>query len=392
MVRQILKRSVFICIYLCPLILLTSAIPAVAQQPQPVVSHTTASLNVRTGPGTTYPVITTLPEDAAVIVEGHNGDRTWIMIHTPDQAVRGWVSNEYVNHPPVFVLSAQHVIIEWLPTPIPTEPPIPPAPARPRDTPYSEARVSTIDLTAYPAVGRATSTARTIYLRGQAVGRNPHQLAKVGDCFTEHEYFLKHFTWQRYDLGPHTGLQPVIDQFSESMDDFSYAAASGFLAGAVLMPMWADPQVCLPDESPLACEYRVHNPSVAIIMFGEQDVLLMTAEQFDADLRAVVRETIDANIVPILSTFPIDLHDQEKSVLYNKIVVRIALDYDLPLINFWLALEALPNHGVIDHPNHFAFPDTDAADLNPANMTSGYPVRNLVTLQTLDAVWRGAMQ
>jgi hypothetical protein len=385
-----MRRTQLIIITLT-LMLILSALPAAAQTPPNTGSHTTAPLNVRTGPGTDYPVIVTLPADTPVFIEGHNGDRTWVMIHTMDRSARGWVSNHYIAHPPSYVLSAQHVIIEYLPTPVPTEPPVPPPPHQPQSVAFNPARVDSINLAAYPVVGRSTQTARTIYLRGRAAGRDPHQLAKVGDCFTEHEYFLKHFTWNRYDLGQYGNLQPVINQFGESMDDLSYAASVGFVTGAVLDPMWANPAVCQPDESPLACEYRVHNPSVAIIMFGTQDVLLMTAEQFDSALRDVVSETISADIVPILSTFPGNMGQWEKSVQFNQIVVRIALDFDIPLINLWLALEGLPNHG-LDGTDHLSFPITTAGDLTDPNLTTGYPMRNLVTLQTLDVVWRNAMR
>jgi formylmethanofuran dehydrogenase subunit E-like metal-binding protein len=74
-------------------------------------------------------------------------------------------------------------------------------------------------------------------------------------------------------------------------------------------------------------------------------------------------------------------------------VVKIAMDNDIPLINLWLALESLPNHGLemdgfhLDEP-----PDARSCYLVGDYLQNGYPVRNLVTLQTLDAVWRGAMQ
>jgi hypothetical protein len=72
-------------------------------------------------------------------------------------------------------------------------------------------------------------------------------------------------------------------------------------------------------------------------------------------------------------------------------VINIALDFDIPLINLWLALEGLPQHGLGDS-NHLSFPLTTAADLTQPNLTTGYPMRNLVTLQTLDNVWRSVMR
>ena len=74
-------------------------------------------------------------------------------------------------------------------------------------------------------------------------------------------------------------------------------------------------------------------------------------------------------------------------------MVRIALDYDIPLINLWLALESLPNHGLESdgfHLGESAY-GTSCLLMEPY-LQSGYPMRNLVTMQTLDNVWRGAMQ
>jgi len=79
-------------------------------------------------------------------------------------------------------------------------------------------------------------------------------------------------------------------------------------------------------------------------------------------------------------------------VLYNQIVVRVAMDNDIPLINLWRALESLPNHGLESDGFHLDLPPGDTSGVFTAdNLQNGYPMRNLVTLQTLDVVMRGAM-
>ncbi|MBI5961200.1 MAG: hypothetical protein HY866_20855, partial [Chloroflexi bacterium] len=73
--------------------------------------------------------------------------------------------------------------------------------------------------------------------------------------------------------------------------------------------------------------------------------------------------------------------------------VRIALDFDIPLINLWLALESLPNQGLEADGFHLGEPPYGTACMLTAPyLSTGYATRNLVTMQTLDAVWRGAMQ
>jgi hypothetical protein len=375
-----MARRVHLLIAVPVIALLLAIQPAAAQTP-----FQGPMIPLRSGPGADFQITGELPVGSYFFLTARNPDGTWLLAETPDQALSGWVPVRYVTLSTVNIarlpVSAGDAASD--------EPDTVSLTAR---TPvgFNLAVIDRIDLSTYPVVGTGTATARAIYLRGQAKGRDPHQIAKVGDCFTEHEYFLKNFTWGRYDLGDYSALQPVIDYFGASMDDLSYAASVGFVTGAVLDPIWANPEVCQADESPLACEYRVHNPSVAVIMFGTQDVLLMTPEQFDTALREVIRETIAANVVPILSTFPSNVDRWDNTLQYNKIVVNIALDFDIPLINLWLALEGLPNHGLGDS-NHLSFPLTTAGDLTEPNLTTGFPMRNLVTLETLNNVWRSVM-
>jgi hypothetical protein len=99
-------------------------------------------------------------------------------------------------------------------------------------------------------------------------------------------------------------------------------------------------------------------------------------------------ETMRNGILPIVSTFPQRPEFPEKSILYNQIVVQIAQDYDVPLINLWLALEPLPNQGIDqEETTHMSTPASGAVCyfIGP-NLEAGFTVRNLVTLQTLDAV------
>ncbi|GIV81414.1 MAG: hypothetical protein KatS3mg051_0768 [Anaerolineae bacterium] len=91
-------------------------------------------------------------------------------------------------------------------------------------------------------------------------------------------------------------------------------------------------------------------------MFGTSDLLVMTPGEFDHYMREIVDRTIEAGVIPILSTFPGNMGFWDRTILYNQIVVRIALDYDIPLINLWLALESLPNHGLEPDGFHLGEP------------------------------------
>jgi hypothetical protein len=254
------------------------------------------------------------------------------------------------------------------------------------------ARASAINLADYPTVPTSAGRMATIFQRGQSLGRNPHVLSKVGDCNSVEWLFLQPFGQGQYDLDRYAYLQDVVELFSDSFAYKTYAAYNGLNARAVLNPLWSNPAVCLEGESPLQCEYRLHNPSVAVIMFGSNDVLALTPAQFDQGLRRVVYETIQVGIIPVLSTFPRYIALPDRSILFNQIVVRVALDFNIPLMNLWLALEPLPSHGIDDDGYHLNGPLTRAADFSSErNLQTGYPLRNLITLQTLDVIRRDVM-
>jgi hypothetical protein len=268
--------------------------------------------------------------------------------------------------------------------------------------------IAEIDLTTYPILPEMTAFARTIYARGQDAAReggprDPRAFAKVGDCMTWAEYFLVPFGTDDYDLGGYADLQTVVSYFGEGVGHKdqdgdplnplatrSLAAESGFSTISVQDPLWANPDLCESNESPLTCEYRLSNPAFAVVMFGTNDVFYFDAATFDYNMRLLVLQTINADIVPILSTFPVRPEFPEKSAEFNRVIVKIALDYDLPLMNLVLALEDLPDQGVdVAEPIHLSKPADGAMGiLTEDYLQYGYPLRNLLTLQTFEIVLR----
>jgi hypothetical protein len=268
---------------------------------------------------------------------------------------------------------------------------------------FDPASVSAIDLSAYPVVPDINPQMVALYQAGLAEGNNPRVFSKLGDCMTENPYFLVTFDEGDYDLGEYGHLQAVLDQFSGqparqgewALDSFAtigLAAASGFNIAGPLDATWANPEWCQGGESPLACEYRVARPSLAVIMFGTNDVAYTDPAAYDYYLRTVILQTLERRIVPLLSTFPTRPEDPAKSRLLNQIVVRVAEDYGVPLINLNRALEPLPHHGVDPaDPIHLSVPADQQVDhFSPENLQAGFTVRNLVTLQALDALLEAA--
>ena len=62
---------------------------------QPIAIVNTAWLNVRTGPGVTNSIITTIPRDTVLALVARNDDASWVQVILPD-GEQGWVSAAYV--------------------------------------------------------------------------------------------------------------------------------------------------------------------------------------------------------------------------------------------------------------------------------------------------------
>jgi len=230
-----------------------------------------------------------------------------------------------------------------------------------------------------------------IYIYGQSLGNNPHAFAKVGDSITVSTDFLHPIGTGQYDLGAYGYLQPVVDHYSQltarGRNAFrirSLAAGVGWSALAVLDPSFADETACLPGESPLVCEYRLTKPSVALIMFGTNDVGYRTPDEFRANLTRIVQTSIQMGVIPILSTIPARPDMPDRVALFNAVIIDVA--GDLPLWDYHAVSRDLPNNGLAWDNLHPSSPGFElAADFT--NLGHGYTIRNLTALQILYRVW-----
>jgi hypothetical protein len=230
-----------------------------------------------------------------------------------------------------------------------------------------------------------SSTTLGIYEKGLTLGNDPNAFSKVGDCESSAEWFLCDFDkgQDRFSLGEHTELQGVIAEFQGSFNRRSLAAERSFTTASVLSPLWANPDLCHGEETPLDCEYRIHKPAYAIIMLGTNEAL-SPIRTFESNMRGILETTIQKGIVPILTTKADNLEGNDA---VNEVIVRLAREYDIPLWNFWAALQPLPGRGLQEDGAHLTYAGNRFDD--PFAMQKAWPVRNLTALQTLDAIWRG---
>lgn len=236
----------------------------------------------------------------------------------------------------------------------------------------------------WPVVPAASATARELYRRGQESGNDPRAFSKIGDGEISAAWFFTAFDLggNSYDLGPYQDLIPVIEHFDGSFERTGMAARRGFKTERILDPSEAEGELCASGESPLTCELRLHRPAFAMLSLGTNQV--WEPEEFEAGMRQILDVLLSANVVPILSTKGDNLEGDHR---LNRTVACLAQEYDVPLWNFWSAIQPLPNHGLQSDLEHLTYGITDFDDERA--MQSAWTVRNLTALQALDAVWRG---
>lgn len=283
--------------------------------------------------------------------------------------------------------SATPALAEASATPAPAKPAEtqPPAPAatQPPAAPTAGMALAPAAWQELPVIPEISAKAQQIYQHGQELGNNPKAFSKIGDCGSTPTWFLGDFDrgQEHYRLGEYTQLESVIQEFQGSYDRTSLAARSGFNAASLFSPLWADRSQCQPNETPLACEYRVHKPAYVFIMLGANDV--WHPENFEPQMRKIIEYSIENGVIPILST---KADNQEGDGSLNATLARLAAEYDVPLVNFWRATAFLPNRGLQEDNVHLTWGRNFFDD--PQEMQRGWPIRNLTALQILDAIWR----
>lgn len=242
-------------------------------------------------------------------------------------------------------------------------------------TPTEEARLAPEDWMEWPVIPEVTETAREIYRKGVAMGNNPKAFSKVGDCQNVREAFLGFFDHPgKYeDMTGIGAMQDTINNFAGYFDRDGEATKYGFNAAAVLSPLWADPEVCLPDETPLECELRITRPSFVLISL-EFWFEGRTPDTYERYMRQIIEYTMAQGAVPILAT---KADNVEKDHSLNLTTAKLAYEYNLPLWNWWAAAQPLGDHGIDPYRDGFHI------------SVAAWNVRSKTFLQTLDHLWKG---
>ena len=237
-------------------------------------------------------------------------------------------------------------------------------------TPTPDTRLGPRYWRTWPVIPTLSARALEVFQLGQELGNDTHAFSRIGDCQSVPTVFLGIYDTDRYWLDTdHEYLQLTIDHFAGSFSRSNVTVKDGFGVASVLTPLMADPQLCPANETPLECEYRLHKPVVAFIAMGTNWQPNSSAT-FERYLRQIVDFCIAHGIVPVLVTKADNI---EEDFLLNQSIATVAYDYDMPLLNSWLAVQYLPNHGL----------EEDKIYLTP----EAWDARNFAALEALDSIW-----
>jgi hypothetical protein len=218
---------------------------------------------------------------------------------------------------------------------------------------------------------------------GSQLGRNPNAFSKIGDSVALTPHYLTLFDRGQYVLGDYEYLQPAIDHYAGSFERYGVATRIGLHAWSLFDPLWADKEWCQPNEDMVACEIRLHNPSVLLIRLGSNDAGAEKA--FNDNMRALVAYALENGVVPILGTKA----DRFEGIddRNNRIIREIAADYQVPLWDFDHVAGTIPQRGLGGDQVHMTM--TDSNDYtDPNSFARGYPVSDLTALMALYAVYQ----
>jgi hypothetical protein len=241
-----------------------------------------------------------------------------------------------------------------------------------RMIPTVDTRMLTANWREWPVVPEVSERTKEIYRDGMAQGRDPQAFSIIGDCHSAPEVLFARLVDPAFtrpgEYGPYL---ETIGTYWGSWDREFVTVQNGMSAASVLSPYWNDKEHCEAEETPLACEIRLHNPGVIIISIGtnwlEEDY-----EPFEAYYRKILDEIIAQGIVPVIAT---KADPTAPDFPLNLIMARLAYEYEVPLWNFWAAVQDLPDHGL----------DVDYEEGHHL-LHAAWDVKRLTGVQVLDAL------
>ena len=308
------------------------------------------TLNLREEATTASGIITELLPETPLNVNGDNGQGNWLNVTTPD-GLTGWVAARYVENVSVVATGGT-----------------------------GAGTTTAAGTGAAPAGPPPGGTGGNFAIVGDDIAVAPQTYEPMGG-------FLS------ITFGAYEPLRPAVEYFRQGVNSFlrtSQAAGLGYTTASVLDYGLANPNVCNEGETPLECELRVSQASIALIMLGTNDTDKLTPNEYRANLSRIVELSLAQGVTPALGTIPPAPGANFSPAEANQIINEVANSYGVPVWDYGGPMHGLPNNGLDRSSNKWPsftiyLPDHITYD---EGYGFGYQLFNLVVMETLDRLWR----
>lgn len=195
----------------------------------------------------------------------------------------------------------------------------------------------------WPITPNISENAKKIWRKGVEKGNDPHAFSVLGDCHSQPNILFGSYADGSFLENPdYKPYRKTLKYFSGSWSRSFVTVQNGMSVASAFNPMWARNAACNSGESPLACELRLHNPGILIISLGT-NWGTRSPDDFENYLRQIVDFSLENHVLPLIATKG-DPGGPNNPL--NERMVKVAYDYDIPLWNFWVAIQDLPNQGL----------------------------------------------
>ncbi len=336
------------------------------------------NVTLYSGPGMTYREIGTLSpaDDLMLTIHERNALGNWVMLHITEGTTQreGWVLTGYLDLPETVQFSE-----------------VPINPALSDAAPYNVDDPRLARLYTLPILPEMNENLLIVYVIGQMRGNRSNVITKIGDSLSTSPVYLTPMPREDHRLGAYDFLADSIAYFGESLTRQSVASRVGLNTYSIFDTMWSAPQLCEQDETPLNCEIRLARPGIAVILFGPNDMVSrMTVDEYYEQMRQIIETTLSQGVIPLLSTFstnPQSIH-WDRAIDFNLALVSIAEEYEVPIMNLWLAARTLPNFGLARDNIHMQHGTYEYFNFTTGHeATVGVSLQNLVALGALDRLY-----
>jgi hypothetical protein len=258
--------------------------------------------------------------------------------------------------------------------------PAPDGPAPDGPSPQNHPTIYPSGVTLSPLSPNVKARLRQIAAKAHRDGR---AFAKLGASMTVSNSFMHCFVGSTVALGQYGGLAPAIQHFNKDLG----AGVTSFDRKSLCATVgWAALHALKGTPSPAEQEVSAISPRFAVVAYGTNDIGYKNIHGYADDMLDLADLLIGKGVIPVLASIP-PRDDSASADLevprYNAVVRAVAQARQVPFIDLHRELVQLSDHGLGSDGVHPTTYSGGACQLTAAGLKSGYNLRNLWTLQTL---------